>query len=95
MRALASWRPWHVALICAAWLLGAPLLITAGVVLAGWVVGMLRPGQVAGLTVVLSGWSASVSYAGPPVLLVTAWLHARSRVAESHVAAGMADDRDG
>jgi hypothetical protein len=78
MRALARWRPWHVALACAGWLLGAPLLVTAGVVVAVRAIEALRPESVAGMTVVLTGWSAAAGYALPPVILVAAWLRARS-----------------
>ncbi|HXY31201.1 MAG TPA: hypothetical protein VEI06_10885 [Gemmatimonadaceae bacterium] len=78
MRALARWRPWHVAAVCLAWPLLGPALTAAGIMLAASVLGAVKTTCDVSFGISLTGTSAGVGLALPTVLLVAAWLRARS-----------------
>ena len=78
MRALARWRPWHLAVVCLGWPLLAPALTAAGIMLAASVLGAAKTKCDVSFGISLNGTSAAVGLVLPPVLLVTAWLRARS-----------------
>lgn len=73
---LATWSPRRVIVACALWLVGAPVLATVGLILAGLVAAAFSGDQKLGFTARLDTWSLAWFYV-PPILLVTAWLWSR------------------
>ncbi|MFL5487385.1 MAG: hypothetical protein ACJ8AJ_02770 [Gemmatimonadaceae bacterium] len=70
---LSSWSTRRVIVACIVWLLGAPVLATIGLILAGLVAAALSGDQKIGFTARLNNWSLGWLFV-PPLLLVTAWL---------------------
>ena len=73
MRPLASWSARRVVAACVLWLVGAPVLASAGLVLAGLLMSQISGTQPVGFTARLSDWTLAWFFV-PPLALVGAWL---------------------
>jgi hypothetical protein len=62
---------------CLLWLLGAPILGAIGLMLGGLVLARFSGRQSIAFTVSLSNWSLAWLFL-PPILLVAAWMRART-----------------
>lgn len=82
LRELSQWSTRKVVAACALWLVGAPVAVALGLVLAGLVLaglsGKTSIALRAEITNLALGWLFL-----PPVLLVAVWIVARSRVRRS------------
>ncbi|HET9634452.1 MAG TPA: hypothetical protein VFP26_00860 [Gemmatimonadaceae bacterium] len=58
---------------CALWLIGAPVLATLGLILAGLAAAAFSGGMKLAFTATLTNWSLAWFYV-PPLLLIIAWL---------------------
>jgi hypothetical protein len=69
---------------CVLWLVGAPVLATLGLILAGLIAAGLSGGQKIGFSASLDSWSLAW-FLAPPLLLIIAWLWSKrsSRSANS------------
>jgi membrane protein implicated in regulation of membrane protease activity len=75
---LSSWSTRRVIVACALWLVGAPVLATVGLILAGLVAAALSGDQRISFTASLDNWSLAWFFV-PPLLLVSAWLWSKRR----------------
>jgi len=73
---LSKWSTRQVIVACALWLLGAPVVATIGLILAGLVAAAISGDQKIGFTASLNSWSLAWFFV-PPFLLVSAWLWSR------------------
>ena len=78
MKELASWTPRRVIVACVLWMLGAPVVGALGLVLGMLVVAALSGRQAVSFSASLTNLSASWLF-GPPIVLVGAWIWARTR----------------
>ena len=76
LKYLSTWSPRRVIVACVLWLVGAPLLATLGLILAGLAAAALSGGQKLGFSASLNTWSLAWFYV-PPLLLIGAWLWSR------------------
>jgi hypothetical protein len=72
-RSLSKWSARRVIVACILWLVGAPVLATIGLILAGLVAAALSGDQKIGVSASINSWSLAWLFA-PPLLLVIAWL---------------------
>jgi membrane protein implicated in regulation of membrane protease activity len=75
---LSRWSTRRVIVACALWLVGAPVLATIGLILAGLVAAKFSGDQKIAFTARLDNWSLAWFFV-PPLLLVSAWLWSRRR----------------
>lgn len=75
---LSTWSPRRVIVACALWLIGAPVLFTIGLIIAGLIAAGFSGDQKLGFVARLDNWSLAWFYV-PPLLLVTAWLWSKRR----------------
>jgi hypothetical protein len=73
---LSKWSARRVIVACILWLLGAPVLATLGLILAGLVAAALSGDQRIGFSASIDNWSLAWLFV-PPLLLVIAWLWSR------------------
>jgi hypothetical protein len=78
VKELASWTPRRVIVACVLWMVGAPVVGALGLVLGMLVVAALSGHQSIGFSARLTDLSASWLF-GPPLLLVGAWIWARTK----------------
>ena len=83
MRSLATWSARRVIIACVLWLIGAPVLGTIGLILAGLVAAAFSGNQRLGFTARLDNWSLAWLFV-PPLVLVGVWIWSRRR-SESRV----------
>lgn len=82
MRELSHWSPRRVIWACVLWLVGAPLAAAVGLVLGAAVLAGLSGKNTIGLSARLTDLALAWFFL-PPILLVAAWLWARSRAHHS------------
>jgi hypothetical protein len=87
---LSKWSTRRVIVACVLWLVGAPVLATIGLILAGLVAAALSGDQKIGFTARLDSWSLAWFFV-PPLLLVTAWLWSK-RASRSTISAAREAD---
>ena len=73
LKFLSTWSPRRVIAACALWLVGAPVLATLGLIIAGLAAAAFSGSQKLGFTASLNTWSLAWVYV-PPLLLIGAWL---------------------
>jgi hypothetical protein len=73
VRPLATWSARRVVAVCVMWLVGAPVLASAGLILAGLLMSQISGRQPVGFTARLSDWTLAWFFV-PPLVLVGAWL---------------------
>jgi hypothetical protein len=81
LRDLSQWSTRRVIAACALWLVGAPVAMALGLVLAGLVLARLSGKTSIALRAEITNLALGWLFL-PPVLLVAAWVVARSRVRE-------------
>jgi hypothetical protein len=65
-----------VIVACALWLVGAPVLVAIGLILAGLIAAAFSGEQKLGFSARLDNWSLAWFFV-PPLVLVSAWLWSR------------------
>jgi len=80
VRSLATWSTRRVIGACVLWLVGAPVLLAIGLILAGLIAAAISGNQRLGFTAQLNNWSLAWFYV-PPLVLIAAWLWSRRRAA--------------
>lgn len=70
---LSTWSTRRVIVACALWLIGAPVLATLGLILAGLAAVAFSGGMKLAFTASLTNWSLAWFYV-PPLVLIIAWL---------------------
>ena len=73
---LSNWSTRRVIVACALWLVGAPVLAAAGLILAGLIAAALSGDTKIGFSASLDNWSLAWFFV-PPLLLVSAWLYSK------------------
>ena len=73
---LANWSARRVIVACALWLVGAPVLATLGVILAGLIAAGLSGDQKIGFNAHIDTLTLAWFYV-PPLLLIIVWLWSR------------------
>jgi hypothetical protein len=76
----STWSLRRILLLCAGWILAAPLLAALGIVIAGLVLDKLSARHGTSFSISLNGWSMFLPLFAPPVLLFAGWLWARRGV---------------
>jgi hypothetical protein len=76
LRSLSKWSPRRVIVACALWLVGAPVLVAIGLILAGLIAAAFSGEQKLGFSARLDNWSLAWFFV-PPLVLVSAWLWSR------------------
>ena len=79
---LSTWSIRRVIVSCALWLVGAPVLATLGLILAGLAAAAFSGDTKLKFTATLTNWSLAWFYV-PPLLLITAWLWSKRRTSSS------------
>lgn len=79
---LSTWSARRVIVACALWVVGAPLLATLGLILAGLAAAAFSGGTHFSFTASLTNWSLAWFYV-PPLLLVIAWLWSKRNAQSS------------
>ena len=82
LKPLSTWSTRRVIVACVLWLVGAPVLATIGLILAGLVAAAFSGDQNIKFTASLDNWSLAWFYI-PPLLLLIAWLWSRRSNAQS------------
>jgi hypothetical protein len=82
-RSLSDWSTRRVIVACVLWLVGAPVLGTIGIILAGLIAAAFSGDQKLSFTARLDNWSLAW-FLVPPLLLVAAWLWSRRSVGDSN-----------
>jgi hypothetical protein len=75
-RSLSKWSARRVIVACALWLVGAPVLVAIGLILAGLIAAALSGDQKLGFSARLDNWSLAWFFV-PPLVLVGTWLWSR------------------
>jgi hypothetical protein len=90
LRDLSQWSARKLLAACALWLVGAPVAIALGLVLAGLVLAKLSGKTSIALHAEITNMALGWLFL-PPVLLVAAWIVAKSRSRDSAAAGSEVD----
>jgi hypothetical protein len=71
-KSLSQWSTRRVLVACALWLVGAPVLVAVGLILAGLIAAAFSGNQKLGFSASLDNWSLAW-FLAPPLVLVCAW----------------------